>query len=135
MALTLNVNTWVTVAQADAFFLLKYKADAWATLSNTVKEQLLASAYRWINRLYILSISTVTQKIKDAQCETAWYLYKFNDEHEKRAALYNQGVTDFRIQDFSETLKDAQFPDYIFELLKDSIVNGSSGMISIDRDL
>lgn len=135
MPLTIGVNSWVNVAQADDYFVYKYKADAWATLTNLIKEKLLISAYRWINSLYSLSISIATQKIEDAQCETAWYLYKFNDEHEKRAALHNQGVTSFNVDDFSETLKGAQFPNYIFEMLKENIVNGTSGMVTIYRDL
>ncbi len=133
MPLVIGTNTWISVSDADGYFTYKYNADAWSTFSNSTKEKLLVSAYRWINSLYAISIATVTQKLKDAQCETAWYLYKFQPEHEKRAALYNQGVTSFEIIDFSEDLKGAQFPDYIFEMIKEFVAKGSAAFIRISR--
>ena len=73
-------ESWITTAEADAYFLYKWNASVlWNGLTSPEKEQLLVSAYRWINQLYTLSITSVTDKVKNAQCETAWYIYKFWD--------------------------------------------------------
>ncbi len=135
MALVLNENSWVTVVQANTYFADQWGADAWATLTNTQKEQLLISAYRWIKSLKILTISTVTDKLRNAQCETAWYIYKYKADHDKRAALYNQGVTEFEVLDFRELLHGARFPDYIMELLDNYISSGTAQIVTVTREL
>jgi hypothetical protein len=135
MALVLNVNSWVTVSQANTYFADKWGASAWAILTNAQKEQLLISAYRWIKSLSALTISTVTDLLKQAQYETAWYLYKYDAEHNKRSALHNQGVTSFTVLEFSEDLKGAKFPDYIMEYLKAYITGGTAQIVTVTREL
>ena len=125
MALTVGTNSWVTVAEADTFFSEKWTASAWASLSDSEKESLLISAYRWIQQQLFFSISPASTAdiVKQAQMEAAWYMYNFWVEHEKRRALYIQGVTKFKISKFSEDLQGVQFPEFIKAMLDDYIVN------------
>jgi len=135
MALTVGVNSWVTVAQADTYFSEKFGASAWATLASATKEQLLISAYRWIQGQSMFSISpaATAEIIKQAQMEAAWYMYRYWDQHENRRALVAQGVTDFKISQFEETLQDVKFPSFLSDMLKDSIVGGGGTFPFISR--
>ena len=127
MALTVGTNSWVTVAEADAYFADHFGRSAWAGLANSVKEQLLISAYRWIQQQAIFSISptSTADAVKQAQYETAWYIYKYFDNHEDRRALITQGVKRFQISKFEEELEEAGFPKFIKDILKDSLVGRS----------
>ena len=131
----LGAETWVTVVEANTYFLHKWGAGAWAALSTSDKESLLISAYRWIKSLNSLTISIVTDNLKNAQYETAWYIYKFWTEHEKRSALIASGVKEFEVSEFSETLGAAQFPASIFELLKSYVTKGTAQIVKVYRDL
>lgn len=136
MALVVGTNSWATVAEADTYFSEKYGASAWAGLANAEKESLLISAYRWIQQQAIFSISpsSTSAVVKQAQFETAWYIYNFWAEHEKRRALYVQGVTKFKISSFSEDLQGAGFPDFIKDILEDSLVGVGGYFPEITRD-
>jgi len=127
----------VTVAEADAYFLDRFNASAWSTLTNTDKETVLISAYRWIQAQSLFSISpTATAEIiKQAQCETAWFMYNYFADYEDRRALYDQGVRDFKISEFEETLAGAQFPSFISGMLEDSIVSGGGTFPTAFRTL
>lgn len=135
MPLVIGTNTWVTVAQADAYFLYKDTAAAWAALSNSQKESYLVTAYRIINSLSSLTISTVTQKLKDAQCELAWYRYKYGSESDKREALASQGVKRFKVSQFEEELTKGGIPDYIMEYLEGYITQGTGRFFKVNREL
>ena len=116
-----GTNSWCTIAFADTYFLEKWGASAWATLTNNEKTQLLIHAYRWINQQASLSIpaSSTEEIVKQAQCEIAWYVYNYNAEHEKRRALSTQGVNSFRIGAFSENLSGVKFPEWVIDMLED----------------
>jgi hypothetical protein len=62
-------------------------------------------------------MATASAALKQAQCEAAWFLFRFNEEQEKRAALYAQGVRSFRVSEFSETLEKQTLPANIAGLL------------------
>ena len=63
-------NSWVTIAESDIYLDEKKGADSWAALANSEKIKDLITAYRWINGLPNLSITLVTDKLKQAQIET-----------------------------------------------------------------
>jgi hypothetical protein len=139
MAVTIipGTNSWVTLAEANAYFESKYNAsDEWAALTDTVKMQLLISAYNWINQQSIFSISpsSTDEKVKQAQIEAAWYLYKHGEEDEKRRALIGQGVTSFDLSQWSETLSKYEFPRFLSDLLKDFFVGKGGYKITFSRD-
>lgn len=137
MSLTLNVNTWVTIVEANTYFSAKWTASTlWSSLTSNQKEILLINAYNWINQQEDFSFSgSLTEKLKQAQCETAWYIYRYGESHEKRQALGAQGVKDFKVIDFEETLGASTFPVYIQEMLSDYIIKGNVRIIKLNREL
>jgi hypothetical protein len=139
MAVTIIVgtNSWVTLAEANAYFEAKYNvSDEWAALTDTVKNQLLISAYNWINQQTIFSIPAASTAyiVKQAQFEAAWYLYKFGKEDEKRRALIGQGVTSFDLSQWSETLDKYEFPAFITGMLDDFFVGAGGYKVTFTRD-
>lgn len=136
MAVTPGVNSWCSVVYADAYFDTKWDASAWATLSAGQKEQLLITAFNWINQQKFFNISpTATAEIlKQAQCETAWFIYEYWGEFKKRRALINSGVTSFSISKFRENLTKMNFPEFIIDMLSDYVVNLGGVFPTIKRD-
>jgi len=126
--MTVGIDTWVTMAEANLYFANKYGASMWTTLPVATKEQLLVSAFNWIQQQKNFSISpaSTSLKVKQAQFEAAWFLYKFGDEYEKRRALHEEGVESFSISKFSETLGGAQFPLFLADIL-DAFATKSGG--------
>lgn len=132
-----GTNSWVTIAEANTYFTNKYGASAWAGLSDTVKTQLLITAYRWMKALPDVSIpdSSTSTTVKNAQCEVAWYIYNFYADHEKRQALHTQGVRSFTLSKFSETLDAPSFPQWIKDMLGDFISGGNNAFPRVQRNL
>lgn len=137
MALTVGVNSWVTVVEADAYFSERWGASEWSTLTNNQKEQLLITAYRWIQAQagYTISAAATADKVKQAQYEAAWYLYRYYESHEERRALYAQGVREFEISKFTEKLERPEFPQDIAELLEDYADSLGGSFPMFNRDL
>jgi hypothetical protein len=119
MGLVVGTNSWVTLTEANTYFSNKWNAGVWAGLTNTQKEQLLISAYNAIQACSDFSISptSAAAKVKQAQCEMAWFIYKFEEESEHRQALYAQGVRQFSISSFSESLEESGLPANVKNLL------------------
>lgn len=135
--LVVGSNSWCSVAEADSYFDEKYGASAWASLSMDDKERLLISAYRWINQqsFFSISASSTSGIVKQAQYEVAWFIYNYKADYDKRRALNASGVTSYRILDFSESLKDAGFPEFIKSMLDDFIIEVGGTFPRISRDL
>lgn len=125
-AVVVGTNSWVTVAEADAYFDEKYGCAAWAGLAANTKAQLLISGYRWImaQSFFTISPAATSAAVKQAQCEAAWFLYLNNTNLEKRRALYATGVRSFDVSEFSEDLAAPEFPAYIKDILKDFVKAG-----------
>jgi hypothetical protein len=132
-----GTNSWATIAEADLYLDAKYGAAAWAPLSVADKSALLISACRWIRNQAIFSIalSSTSQVVKDAQCEAAWYLYKYGEAHWRRSALYASGVRDFQVSKWSETLEAPAFPENIAAMLSDSITGAGHAFPTVTRPL
>lgn len=127
MGLTYHVNSWVTVAEADAYLADKFGiGTTWTGLNNTQKEQALVTAYYWIQSLsqYSISPTSTAEKVKHAQIELALYIVRHFEEHRKRNALYAQGVRDFRISKWAEKLDKSTLPPEVSELLFDYLTGG-----------
>jgi len=123
--LIIGTNSYVTLTEANDYLSYKWGATAWSGLTDANKEILLVSAYRWLNASSEISLPAVaTDAVKYAQIELAWYLYNHYSEHEKRSALVSQGVTDFTISKFSESLTKTGLPEYVKELLSGLLVGG-----------
>ena len=136
MAIIIGTNSWCTIVYSNTYFSEKWNTSDWATLTDNQKTQLLIHAYRWINQQSSLSISPAETEdiVKQAQCELAWYIYNYMPEHEKRRSLYIQGVTQFRISAFSESLKGAEFPGFILDMLEDYLTSVGGKFPYIERE-
>jgi len=135
--MTVGVDSWASLAEANTYFSSKWGASDWALLTILQREQLLVSAYMWIKSLPGVSIadSSTDIRVKRAQMETAWYLYKYSEEHNKHAAMSAQGVKSFTVLDFSETLSgNVQFPLSILGTLDDFLTNLGGKKITLYRD-
>jgi len=133
--ITVGTNSWASVSYADTYFADKWGASFWASLSDAQKTQLLISSYKWINQQSTLNIAATSTAdiVKQAQCELSQYMYDYYDDHRKREALYNQGVTDFRISQFSESLKGASFPVFISAMLSDYAADVGGSFPNVTR--
>jgi hypothetical protein len=136
VTLTVGVNSWVTVAEADQYFEERWNAAAWAGLSLTAKQQLLITAYRWIfySPLFNIPASSTSETVKTAQMELAWYIYNYFQEHEDRQAIYSQGVRDFKLSRWEEELDKGGMPDIIKEILFDELINEGGVFPRVSRD-
>lgn len=135
ITLTVNTNTWVTLAEADSYFNSKYGTAAWITLSSEDRKRLLISAYNWINSDPAYSISVVTDKLKKAQLELAWYTHINYDQHEKHVNLYSSGVRTFRISKFHESLEAPQMPTIVKNLLDEYDFNSGGYFSTVTREV
>ena len=105
--MTVGTDSWVTVAEANTYLADKYGASTWSALTDAIKQDLLITAFRaiYFSGDYNIPKTSTNEFVKNAQIETAWYLYNFNTEIEKRSALQEQGVLSFSLSKFSETYK------------------------------
>ena len=118
--IVVNTNSWVTIAESETYLDEKLGADAWASLSDEEKTQSLISAFRWINRATNYSIGVVTDNLKYAQMELAFYIYEYSESHRKHEALIAQGVDSFRISKFWEASSGKiELPQTVKDLLSD----------------
>lgn len=131
-----TTNSWVTLIEADDYLDEKSSATAWASLGDDDKSRHLISAYRWINRIPDYDISVVTDNLKFAQIELAWYLYVNGDTHQKHEALQAQGVKSFDISKFSEDLSGTTgLPPIVQDLLDEYNTNAGGYFPTIDREV
>jgi hypothetical protein len=132
-----GTNSWVTVAQATAYLEARLGAAAWAALPLGDRTVLLISAFRWIRRQSALSIGagSTDQAVKDAQCEAAWWLHKWNDEYEKRSAQYASGVRNWRALDMGESLEAPEFPAFLSDMLVGFASGAGHAIVTVSRDL
>ena len=136
MALVVGTNTFVTLAEANTYFSSRFGAIAtWAGLTDAIKEALLITAYNWILSDPNYVIAAVTDKIKQAQMELAWYTYNYLNSHEKREALIAQGVKRFSLSKWSETLSMVDLPKKVKDLLSDANLNEGGYVAEFQRDL
>lgn len=137
MAVTIiiNSNSWITLAEANNYIEAIPNSSSWTALTDTVKKQYIITAYRKIIYSSELSISTVTQRIKDAQAQFAYWLSKYMNEWEKRQALYASGVRSFDLPGWAERLEKATLPYEIQNMLADNLSGGVHfGNVSRDLD-
>lgn len=137
MGLAVGINSWVTVAEADAYLADKFGASAWASLTTQIKEQLLITSFRWIysNPNFNIPKTSTDELVKNGQIELAWWVYNYIDEYEKRGALIDSGVTEFLLPEWEEKLSKQQFPKFIEDILSDSLTGTGGYFFEVQRDL
>jgi hypothetical protein len=126
MALTVGVNSWASVAEADTYLGDIANRTAWFDLDDTpadpgeqAKSSLLVTAFRWITSKTTLTISNTSDSIKNAQIEAAYFLLINQSEYESREALIKSGVKSFRYSEASESFDISQMdlPDSVTGLI------------------
>lgn len=132
LALIVNTNTWITEHECNAYLEEKLGADSWTALSSTIKMQCIISAYKLMK--FRLSISTVTQAVMDCQAEMSWWLYQYRKDYEKRDALIASGVKSFNFNGWSESLDSVKLPQFVYDMLPDSLQSGAK-FFTITREL
>lgn len=138
MAITLTAgqNTWCTLEYADAYFEERWNSESWALKEEEDRKKLLAHAYKLINQQSDIAIAADETEdiVKQAQCELAWYILNYWNEHEKRKALANMGVTEFKVSKFSEKLTKIQIPEDIKDMLSDYVDDVGGQVFKITRE-
>jgi len=136
MAVTPGTNSWVTIAESDAYLVQKIGAGAWAGLADADKEPYLVTAFRalYYNKNYTIPITSTADAVKAAQIETAWFYYLYYTAVDKRAMLYSSGVREFQISKFMEKLEQGTYIPWITEgMLKDYV--SWAAMATFEREL
>jgi len=137
MAVTVGVDTWVTVAEADAYFARRVGATAWAALSSADKEALLVTAFNWLlyDSALALSEGSDHPAIRHAQMEAAWFLLNYREDYERRQALRASGVVSMGTRVWSETLSEVKKPANVFAALsKAGVAAGGGVFVDIPGD-
>lgn len=119
-----HTNSWVTIAEANDYLENKIGASAWAGLANADKTNYLISAFRYIRQRYNIPKTSTLEIVKEAQIETAWWMYTFWVDYEKRRNLYSAGVKKFTVSKFSEELQKAESPAFLDDLLDEYSKDG-----------
>lgn len=139
---------WLTdVAEADTYFETRYKSEAWDDVPEAsgdyARTAVLTTAYNRIRYHGDFSIPispTVAQlaKLKDAQCEMAFYFVIHLADEDRRKGLTAQGVMAAGIVKETydkDSLNKLPIPPSVTEILKDFYKYGEAmAMIPIDRD-
>ena len=112
MALTVGVNSWVTRAEADAYFDDRIDSDPWTSLSVENKDKYLITAYNWIkfDPMFVAPAGSTSQAVKNGQCEAALFLINYSLEYERRGALIASGVKKFQYSRWTENLGEITKP-------------------------
>jgi len=141
---------WLTdVAEADTYFETRYKSEAWDSVPEATgdyaRTAVLTTAYnriRYHGDFSIPASPTATQlsKLKDAQCEMAYYfiIHQVNNAEDRRKGLQAQGVVGAGIVKETydkDSLDKLPIPPIVSEILKDFYKYGESMVvIPIDRN-
>ena len=117
MSLIVGTNSWVSVAQADAYLTDVPEATDWFNLvedpieaGGEAKTSYLILSFRTLVThpdLNGLSASTTDEKVNDAQIELALYLLRYREDFEQRSMLMSSGVQEFDMGEWSEKFKDS----------------------------
>jgi hypothetical protein len=136
-SITVGTNSWVTIAEADTYLEGKFGADAWNSLSDTIKTQCLISAFRWIFNYPFFNIpaSSTSEKVKSAQIELAWWIYQYYTSYEERGALISGGVEEFTLSKWKETLGEQDMPKVVLDFLDDELEGKGGYFPTVSRDL
>jgi hypothetical protein len=136
--MTVGTDTWVTIAQADAYFLTRFGASWWAALTEVDKTALLVTAFNWLlyDAAFGLSPETDSQDVRVAQMESAYFIHDHQAEYEGRAANIAGGVTSVSASKWSESYTGSlKKPERVLAALQRAgVYNGSGGMIDLGEN-
>lgn len=136
---------WMTdTAEANTYFIEKrLEVAAWDAMVTATKTKALWNGYNRICRCSDFSIPATPSaaellKLKDAQCEMAYYLAIHLADEDRRKGLTAQGVVGAGIVKETydkDSLDKLPIPPIVLEILMDFYKYGEAmAMIPIDRD-
>lgn len=134
--MTVGVDTWVTLAEANAYLTYRMGAGAWFALSDdstpgaTSKTLLLVNAFNGIRSALGFNVPQVTDdpNVKTAQIECAYYLLNYFGEVEARDVAQAAGLASFEFSKRKETFtgESPRLPYFVTAYLADySNIGGS----------
>jgi hypothetical protein len=113
-----GVNSWTSVHDADDYFADMFGYSFWGTQSDTVKKQLLVTAFRWINASgYSIAPISTSSIVKNAQCELCYDIFNSFEDYKKHETLYAMGVRSFNFDGWSESLAEPKLTQKIQDML------------------
>lgn len=126
MAIVVGVNSWVTIAEADAYLTSKAGAENWFALADAAgpgedsKETFLVSAYYWLlyDSGFGLTPENTDDYVKKAQIEAALFLLSYRVDYENRAAKIAGGVERFKNSKWEEDLGIVSKPSSVLDPLE-----------------
>ena len=87
-----GTNSWVTEAEANTYLEARVKSGDYWTDGAIDNIPALITAYKWLKAGKFTIPATITQPIKDAQCEMALFLLQHQPDLDLRMGLQVQGV-------------------------------------------
>jgi hypothetical protein len=140
--IVVGTNSWVTIAEADAYLENKANAENWfllpanpASSGEASKESFLVEAYYRI--LYNpefngLTASLTNQDVKNAQIEFAFWLLNNYDDYLEREAKIASGIESFTFSKWKEKLGDQiQTPWLVTAIIDKAGFSGSNFLVNI----
>ena len=120
MAVTIivGVNSWVTLAEADAFIEGQF-GSSWSALTITQRQQCLITAFWWLynSSQYNITKTSTNENVKNAQMLLADWIGEFFEDWKERNALWSSGVKSFSLSKWRETLQKTEIPENIKDIL------------------
>lgn len=113
----------ISLPQFNTYFSQIWNDEGISNLTDDQKTKLIySSQYLIIQNGYNITSATVNDNLISAICETAKYIYKYDNEIFKRMAIQSMGIKDFSIDKFKENYKETSLnlPMSVIKLL-DSI--------------
>ncbi len=92
MAIVVGTNSWILEADANTYMGNRLDADSYWIDEEANNARALITAYNWLNAGNWSFPDTVTQGMKDAQCEMALFLLQHQPDIDLRMGLQAQGV-------------------------------------------
>lgn len=126
MAVTVGLNSWVTIAEADAYLTSRAGAAEWFALDDSPvnpgedsKETFLITAFYWLldDPGFGLSAALTDDYVKRAQIEAALFLSKYREDFENREAKQAGGVERFKNSKWEEDLGLVSKPQVVLNIL------------------
>ena len=132
-----GTDTWVTIAQADAYFSTRFGASWWTALTEADKTALLVTAFNWLlyDAAFALSPETDLPDVRVAQMEGAYFLHDHQAEYEGRTANIAGGVTSVSASKWGESYGTLKKPDRVLAALQRAgVYNGAGGMVDLGEN-
>ena len=138
MAITISVgtNSWVTEAAANTYMDGRISANEYWIEAEDDNIRALITAFKWLTATPAYSFpTTVSQDMKDAQCEYALFLLQHQPDLDLRMGLQAQGVKVAGV--VKESYREMQgiaIPPIVHELLRDYTTEVPFYILPLERD-